>query len=205
MRALSLIGLVFFAVVAAFRCAGAQSSDIAIETTGRGPVATVMVADCPVSLESEAGERGLYLHYRNDCGQPLADKLALLGGLASALAPQPMPERLTLFIGRVVITLPDLAGEAAEASLGASAWDAKRARKDSGYANKTFAGLIEEAPTTRLLAGTLAAWKLRLARVSVEKVLAGKPAETPFASRIESTRIVPFDALTYFIFERQAP
>jgi hypothetical protein len=205
MRVAPVIGLVFLAAVAALRPAAAQSSDIAIEATSQGAVATVMVADCPVSLESEAGERGLYLRYRNDCDQPLADKLALLGGLASALAPQPAPERITLFIGRVVITLPDLAGEAAEASLGPAAWDAKRARKESGYANKTFAGLIEAAPTTRLLAGTLAAWKLRLAHVSVEKVLAGKPAETPFAGRLEGTRIVPFDALTYFIFERQAP
>src|SRR5262249_34332526 len=143
------------------------------------------------------------LHYRNDCAQPLADKLALLAGLADALMPPAAPEKLTLFVGRLVVTFPDIACEVAQTARARSAWDTRRARKDAGYANTAFAGLVEGAPSTRLLADRLASRHLRLARVSVEKVLADKPAKTPLASRIGGTAPVPFDALTYFIFDRQ--
>jgi hypothetical protein len=203
--ALSMIVAAVLAILAtAPASADEPGAQIEIAASALGPVARVSVDGCPVALESEPAEHGLFLRYRNDCPQPLADKLALLGGLAGALVPQPGPEKLTLFVGRIVVTFPDIACEVAQTARARSAWDARRARKDSGYANSAFTTLLGAAPSVQLLSDTLAPWRLRLTRVSVEKVLADKPGRTPLANRIGGTAPVPFDALTYFIFEREA-
>ncbi len=184
--------------------AGARdaAAGIVLEAGVRGTRASVTVAGCPVALESEPGERGLYLHYRNGCAQPLADKLALLGGLAGALLPDGAPERVTLFAGRLALTFPDIAVEAARAAR-RSGWDVRRARTQAGYANHRFARLVAAAPSAALLADALAPGRLRLARVSVEKVLSAEPARTPLAGAVPGGAPVPFDALTHFVFERR--
>ncbi|MBX6321166.1 MAG: hypothetical protein IRY94_04995, partial [Rhodospirillaceae bacterium] len=49
----------------------------------------------------------------------------------------------------------------------------------------------------------LAPGRLRLARVSVEKVLSAEPGRTPLAGAVADGAPVPFDALTHFVFEHR--
>ncbi|MBX6323208.1 MAG: hypothetical protein IRY94_15390, partial [Rhodospirillaceae bacterium] len=81
-RRLAAVCLTLALVGSALAAIGDPLPGAVITATARGARAEVVVAGCPVALESESGEGGLYLHYRNDCAQPLAARLALLGGLA---------------------------------------------------------------------------------------------------------------------------
>jgi len=165
------------------------------------------VGDCRVSLERPKNTLDL-LHFRHECHQPLADKLALLNTMLEALLPDQKDRQAirTLFVGRLVVTFPEVAQRVALAASQSPDWDHKRPSKESGYSNRFVFQLLKRQNLFPELLESLHLVGYESQVASVEKILMGKPKDLPFGSELleqgvdPKTRI-PFDAMTWFHLE----
>lgn len=162
------------------------------------------VGNCRVSLERPKHTLDL-LHFRHECSQPLADKLIVLNAMLEALLPDQNDRQSirTLFVGRLVVTFPEVAQRVALAAVQSPEWDPKRPFKESGYSNRFVLQLLKQGNLFPELSESLRVEGYDVQVASVEKILMGKPKDLPFGSGLlkqgadPKTRL-PFDAMTWF-------
>jgi len=159
---------------------------------------------CTASLSYRRQEPEL-LHLRNDCRQPLEQKIRVLQAQVSCLFGSGgiPPQFRTLYAGRLVVTFPEMAQRLAVAAWRSPRWEGPRARRDSGFANRAVTDLANEAHIFGELEKALTGGKTSLRIVSVEKVLIAVPRETPFEEfllvhGVSARFVVPFDSQVWF-------
>ncbi|MDH5426743.1 MAG: hypothetical protein OEZ57_05870 [Nitrospirota bacterium] len=169
--------------------------------------ATVDIDACRASLE-RPNNHVSYLHFRNDCPQSLEEKLALLSAMIEMLIPDTEDRQTirTLFVGRLVLTFPDIAQRLAKAASESSEWDAQRAWKEPGYSTRFVLQLLQQDHLFPELQEAMAGFGFQVHIASVEKILMAKPHDIKFGDWLleqgaHPTIKLPFDALTWFHLE----
>ncbi len=172
--------------------------------------AVSMVGDCKASLDYRPVEP-YTMHFRNECAQPLEEKLNLLGAMVEALfgTAGPAPEMTSLYVGLLGRTFPEIGERVALASAKKSDRKLRKAL-ELGQINRYYmeiAGDSDHYPELQELFGR---WKLDVVGVSVEKVMIGTPAQTPYAGwlvdqGINAGHTFPYDAQTWFKLRHQPP
>ncbi len=172
-----------------------------------GKKATMELDGCQASLERPTQQPD-YLHFRNDCQQPLKEKLGLLKSMIEMLIPTSEDRHTirTLFVGRLVLTFPEFAQRLAKAASESPEWDAKRAWKEPGYSNRFVLQLLKQDHLFPELGKVLAAFDYQVHISSVEKILMAKPQDISFGSWLLEQGAhpqikLPFDAMTWFHLE----
>ncbi len=132
--------------------------------------AVIDVAECRASLERPKNQLN-YVHFRNDCQQSLEKKLTLLKSMLEMLIPQSEDRHTihTLFVGRLVLTFPEIAQRLAREAAESPEWDAKKAWKDSGYSNRFVLQLLKQEHLFPELQEALAEFDYKVQIASVEK------------------------------------
>jgi hypothetical protein len=178
-----------------------------LDQNGERRAATTL-GDCPVSLEFRPADP-YTIRYRNDCPQLLADKAALLGRLAEKLfgTGGVPPEVTSLSVGRLCNTFPEIAIRVALA-IHDDDLDDFREAAEKQQLNRFYSGYAGDPEHFPELQDTLARYGVRIAGASVEKVLAGKPSQTPFPGSLLSKgvapdEVLPVDAQTWYKLEHQ--
>ena len=169
--------------------------------------AKVEIDGCRASLERRMKESHV-LHFRNDCQQPLDEKLSLLKIMLETLVPDPDDRKAirTLFVGRLVRPFPKVAQRMAMAASPSLDWDAKRPWKEPGYSNRFVFQLMKEETVFPELIAILEPLGYEVQIASVEKILMAKPKDISFGEALleqgaaPKTKL-PFDALTWFHLE----
>jgi len=159
---------------------------------------------CRASLERRKKELN-YLHFRNDCPQPLEAKLTLLSAMIEMLIPEAEDRHTisSLFVGRLVLTFPEIAQRLAKSASESPEWDQKRPWKEPGYSNRFVLQLMKHDNLFPELSETLKGFGYKVQVASVEKILMAKPKDTSFGDQLleegaDPQIKLPFDALTWF-------
>jgi hypothetical protein len=193
-----------FLVVAAAPGIGELSPTLKIHSDGDGLRVEAKVKECRASLERRYAEPRL-LHFRNDCDQPLAEKVELLGRMIAELLPQAADRREidSLFVGRLLLTFPDYARRLAKAASETPDWKPTRGWEDPGYANRVVREIANGAPIYLELQAVLRGLGYGAQVSGVEKVLMARPRDLAFADWLAAQGVdpntrLPFDAMTWF-------
>ncbi len=172
----------------------AQAQEVKIEQRFGDAIARTVYEGCRVSVSYTS--KWKTLGYRNDCPTRLERKIALFGELLDALARsgEPLGEATSLFLGRLV-DYPEAALAAALAARGRGEWRKKGAQAE----NREFAALLDDNARLAAFRPGLRRHGLEVGKTSVEKVLIGKPDETPLTSPLRAQAVgedeyLPFDA-----------
>jgi len=184
------------------------AADLQVPSTGDSrQVASSRIDGCEAALEWRAAEPAL-VRYRNDCEQAVADKAQLLASMLHEFAPDPAARAglQTLFVGRMVLTFPELAQRVALAAARRSDWEPARVWRDVHYANRFYVQVGGQPWLFPELQTALAPLGYSVSLTTAEKVLAGRPRETPFegwllAQGVGPRERVPFDAMVWFRLE----
>jgi len=159
---------------------------------------------CRASLERPNNHLN-YLHFRNDCPQPLEAKLRLLSAMIEELLPESEDRHdiRTLFVGRLVLTFPDIAQRLAKSASESPEWEQKRPWKEPGYSNRFVLQLIKQDNLFPELSEALKGIGYKVQVASVEKILMAKPKDTSFGDQLleegaDPQITLPFDAMTWF-------
>ena len=115
----------------------------------------------------------------------------------------------TLFVGRLVLTFPEIAQRLASAASESPEWDAKKAWKESGYSNRFVLQLLKQDHLFPELQEALDEFGFQVHIASVEKILMAKPKDISFGSWLleqgaDPQTKLPFDAMTWFHLEPRA-
>jgi len=159
---------------------------------------------CRASLERPKNNPS-YLHFRHACGQSLQEKSILLISMIEILVPD-FTERSTihtLFVGRLLLTFPDIAQRVAKAASELTEWDPQRAWKEPGYSNRIFFQLLKQPHIFQEIKGALATFGYEVQVAWVEKVLMAEPKDLLFgawllAQGADPKTKLPFDAMVWF-------
>jgi hypothetical protein len=168
--------------------------------------AIVDLDGCRASLERPKKELH-YLHFRNDCQQPLEEKLALLKAMVETLVSD-SEDRSTirsLFVGRLVLTFPEFSQRLAKAASESPDWDPKRPWKEPGYSNRFVLHLMKQDNLFPELQTALDGFGYEVQVASVEKILMAKPKDIAFGDQLleqgaDPQIKLPFDAMMWFSF-----
>ena len=186
--------MAYLAILLVVASVAAQAREVTVTTELGDTVARTELDGCRVALELSPRWRNL--RYRNACPEPLASKVALFAELLDALARHgaALHELGSLSLGRL-IDHPELALAAALAARDKQSWRSM----GSGALNKDFADLLEAKAILQPFEAALRRHGLAGDGVSVEKVLVGRPAETPLASPLRAKGVgaeerLPYDA-----------
>lgn len=172
--------------------------------------AVSMIGDCKASLDYRPVEP-YTMHLRNECAQPLEDKLNLLGAMIEALfgTAGPAPEMTSLYVGLLGNTFPEIGQRVAFAAADKSDRKLRKAL-EQGQINRYYMEIAGDSDNYSELQQLFSRWKLDVVGVSVEKVMIGTPAQTPYAGWLVDKGIspdhkFPYDAQTWFKLRRQPP
>lgn len=174
----------------------------------------VVLALLFVSATAQAGECGKlapgpldrsFFDYRNQCEQPLAEKVAGLRQLIAAevAAGQTFTRTLTLGTGRLV-HYPEAGRDFALAASRDNAWDTKKGQS-AGSDNSYAAIVLLQRRSLEVFGSAFPGAGWRLSKVEVEKVLIGPPDDTPFGDWLIGQGVppdakVPYDAIVWLTF-----
>ncbi len=203
--------LTLFLILAVLTAPAAGAGTITERREGPDLIKRLDGEDCGTSLERRDGED--YLHLRDTCGLALADKIAALARLAGAFeAGRDFPAGVSsLGIGRLV-RWPELARELALAAYRSPDWDAAAGRPRgaaAGDSRALHAFFVAQALDMSLLDPLLVAFAaeaVTLETLSVEKVLVGRPDQTPFNTWLRNQGVpaeakLPFDAIVWLVLK----
>ncbi len=167
-----------------------------------------LIDGCPATLVYN--KRWSSLRYHNSCRRTDAAKLKTLAKLWQAVIAQSKTavKADSLGLGRLVMTFPEMARAAAIRATAVKDWDRRRGRLSpagkTAYVdnNRFYASLLTKAGLPARLAPAIKAGGYEAGSVSVEKVLVGMPAGTPFADWLTGQGMgvsdkAPFDAQTW--------
>jgi hypothetical protein len=164
--------------------------------------AVSMVGDCKASLDYRPAEP-YTMHLRNECAQTLEDKLNLLGAMVEALfgTAGPAPEMTSLYVGLLGNTFPEIGQRVAYAAADKSDRKLRKAL-EQGQINRYYMEIAGDSDNYPELQQLFDRWKLDVVGVSVEKVMIGTPAQTPYAGwlvdkGIRPDHTFPYDAQTW--------
>jgi hypothetical protein len=210
-KPLLLVGIMAASVAAASE---GEFGKVEVSSDPQEVVASLQITDCRATLEHHL--RWNSLRYRNSCQQPLAEKAAVFSRLAAALAQKVgIPQDITsLGLGRLIY-FPELAQRLALMARESPAWDSSRGgvrdrqEEDFGAVNRLIEGLAVEGNLFKALEGALRDYGWTVSAVETEKVLVGKPDQTPFAEGLfnggaRADDKLPFDAIVWLRLRRLA-